>query len=69
MDGSDRKKSSNSLYPQVAVSSSGLTFLEKAGLLDSLAELMDNEDESDTGVVLTKSLAFKFFGKLGENKV
>lgn len=43
--------------------------MEKAEVLDSLTELMDNEDESDTGVVLTKSLAFKFFGKLGGNKV
>ncbi|KAL1932559.1 hypothetical protein VTP01DRAFT_8237 [Rhizomucor pusillus] len=53
---------------EVAVSSSGFAFLEKAEVLDSLTELMDNEDESDTGVVLTKSLAFKFFGKLGGNK-
>ncbi|KAI8370415.1 26S proteasome non-ATPase regulatory subunit 5 [Radiomyces spectabilis] len=54
------------MLSEIAATRSGLTFLQKADLLNDLALVLDEENETDVAVVLTKCAVLKFFGKLGE---
>ncbi|KAI9263399.1 26S proteasome non-ATPase regulatory subunit 5 [Phascolomyces articulosus] len=53
---------------QIAVTSAGLSFLEKSNLLEHLATSLDTGDDNDTAVMLTKSATFLFFGQLAQNE-
>ncbi|KAI8327173.1 26S proteasome non-ATPase regulatory subunit 5 [Choanephora cucurbitarum] len=56
------------LLNEIAATPSGLSFLEKANLINTIAAVLDNTDDSDVVVQLVKCAVIKFFGNLGENK-
>lgn len=50
-------------------SHAGYIFLERAGILQSLVDVMTQDDDGDIVLVLVKCAALKFFGKLSEIEV
>ncbi|CDS11276.1 hypothetical protein LRAMOSA03539 [Lichtheimia ramosa] len=56
------------ILKEVAITPCGLDFLERSGVLQTLASQLGNSGTNDTSTVLVKSLILKFFGKLGENQ-
>ncbi|CAO3655912.1 unnamed protein product [Mucor fragilis] len=56
------------LLNEIATTSAGLSFLEKANLLDNIATILDNPDDSDVVVQLVKCAVIKFLGNLGEKE-
>ncbi|KAG2237758.1 hypothetical protein INT48_009697 [Thamnidium elegans] len=56
------------LLNEIATTTAGLTFLEKAALLESISAVLDNPNDDDAVVALVKCAVIKFFGILGENK-
>ncbi|KAI8368717.1 26S proteasome non-ATPase regulatory subunit 5 [Blakeslea trispora] len=56
------------LLNEIAVTPSGLKFLEKSNLIETIATVLDNPDDTDVVVQLVKCAVLKFFGNLGENK-
>ncbi len=47
----------------------GYMFLERTGTLQSLVDVMAQDDDSDIILILVKCAALKFFGKLSEIEV
>ncbi|GAA5810808.1 hypothetical protein MFLAVUS_004235 [Mucor flavus] len=56
------------LLNEIATTTAGLAFLEKAALLESISAVLDNPNDADAVVALVKCAVIKFFGTLGENK-
>ncbi|KAJ8663739.1 hypothetical protein O0I10_000012 [Lichtheimia ornata] len=56
------------MLKEVAITPCGLDFLERSGVLQTLASQIGNSETNDTITILVKSLILKFFGKLGENE-
>lgn len=57
------------LLLKINQSHAGYIFLERAGILQSLVDVMTHDDDGDIVLVLVKCAALKFFGKLSEIEV
>ncbi|RIA97789.1 26S proteasome non-ATPase regulatory subunit 5 [Glomus cerebriforme] len=53
-------------FSKIYQSYAGYLFLERAGILQSLVDVMAQDDDSDIVLILVKCAALKFFGKLSE---
>ncbi|CAB4378858.1 unnamed protein product [Rhizophagus irregularis] len=53
-------------FSKINQSHAGYIFLERAGILQSLVDVMTQDDDGDIVLVLVKCAALKFFGKLSE---
>jgi hypothetical protein len=58
-----------SLSLQINQSHAGYVFLERSGILQSLVDVMAQDNDSDIELILVKCAALKFFGKLSEIEV